>query len=155
MLSWLLCGAHCLRAPPTCHFGVFLLRINDPFRNEAISLSVALKRPLRNFGATIDSSASSFTEASARVYISVVCMFACPSQRETFRKSLVACRTVSAQVCRSTCGETRFVNREGQWFAAVRTCLRKMFKHDVLLWYEFQEKRTSLLCGASMVTRQF
>jgi SpoVK/Ycf46/Vps4 family AAA+-type ATPase len=101
-------------SPATGHFGVFLLRIKEPFRKEAISLSVAWKRPDRNFGATIDSSASSFTEESARVYISVVCMFACPSQRETFRRSLVACRTVSAQVCRNTWGETRFVNREGQ-----------------------------------------
>jgi hypothetical protein len=32
------------------------------------------------------------------VYISVVCIFACPSQRDTFRKSLVASSTVKAQV---------------------------------------------------------
>jgi hypothetical protein len=68
--------------------------------SDAISLSVALKRPERSFGATIDSSASSFTEGSMRVYISVVCMLAWPSHRETLRKSLVACKTVSAQVCR-------------------------------------------------------
>jgi hypothetical protein len=54
-----------LRAPQPCQFGVFLLRINEPLRNEAIRLSVALKRPERNFGATTDSSASSFTEESA------------------------------------------------------------------------------------------
>jgi hypothetical protein len=39
------------------------------------------------------------------VYISVVSMLAWPSHRETFRKSFVACKTVSAQVCLSTCGD--------------------------------------------------
>jgi hypothetical protein len=58
-----------------------------------MSLSVALKRPERNFGGIIDSRASSFTDGSVRVYISVVCMCACPSHSETFRKSLVACST--------------------------------------------------------------
>ena len=37
-------------------------------------VAVALKRPERSFGATTDSSAYSFTEVSARVYISVVCV---------------------------------------------------------------------------------
>ena len=110
-------------SPATYHIDIFLLRIREPARSEAISLSVALKRPERSFGATTDSRASSFTEGSARVYISVVCMFACPSHRATFRRFFVACKAVSAQVCRSTCGETRFVDREGQRFSAVRTCL--------------------------------
>src|SRR6266704_2818804 len=52
----------------------FWLRIKEPARNEAISLSVALKRPDRSFGGTSDSRASSFTVGSARVYISVVCI---------------------------------------------------------------------------------
>jgi hypothetical protein len=34
------------------------------------------------------------------VYTSVVCMWAWPSQSETFRRSLVACRMVNAQVWR-------------------------------------------------------
>ena len=116
-------------SPATYHIDIFLLRIREPACSEAISLSVALKRPERSFGATTDSRASSFTEGSARVYISVVCMFACPSHRATFRRSFVACKTVSAQVCRSTCGETRFVDREGQRFSAVRTCLRRMYSN--------------------------
>ena len=127
MLSILLCGVRSSRTPPTGHLDHFLLRITIPVRNSAISLSVALKRPERSFGATTDSRASSFIEGSVRVYISVVCMFACPSQRATFRRSLVACRSVSAQVCRSTCGETRFVDSEGQRFTAVWTCLRRMY----------------------------
>jgi IstB-like ATP binding protein len=71
----------------------------------ATSLSVALKRPERSFRAATDSSASNFTEWSMRVYISVICMLAWPSHRETFRKSFVACKTVSAQVCLRTCGD--------------------------------------------------
>jgi len=86
------------RAPAASHVDVHALRIKEPARSEAISLSVALNRPDRSFGAITDSSASSITEESARVYISVVCMFAWPSQRETFRRSWVACKTVSAQV---------------------------------------------------------
>jgi len=35
-------------------------------RSDAISLSVALKRPERSFGGATDSRASSFTEGSAR-----------------------------------------------------------------------------------------
>jgi hypothetical protein len=69
-----------------------------------MSVSVALKRPERNFGGIIDSRASSFTDGSARVYTSVVCMCACPSHSETFRKSLVAWSTVSAHVCLNRCG---------------------------------------------------
>jgi Tn3 transposase DDE domain-containing protein len=71
-----------------------VLRVTGDDVKEAISLSVALKRPDRSFGAIIASKASSLTEGSARVYISVVCMCAWPSQRETFRRSLVACSTV-------------------------------------------------------------
>src|SRR5207249_8505254 len=98
----------------------FSLRIKEPARNEAISLSVALKRPDRSFGGTTDSRASSFTVGSARVYISVVCRLECPSQSETFRRSLVACKMVRAQVCLNTCGDTRFNKRDGQSFAGSR-----------------------------------
>jgi len=50
-----------------CHYTVFLLRIMGVAFSRAISLSVALKRPVRSFGAITDSSASSFTLGSARV----------------------------------------------------------------------------------------
>jgi len=49
------------------HFVVFLLRIIEAGFSMSISLSVALKRPVRSFGAITDSSASSFTLGSARV----------------------------------------------------------------------------------------
>ena len=127
MQSLSLCGARFSQAPLICHAEVFLLRITEPVCREAISSSVALKRPDRSFGGTTDSRASSFIEGSARVYISVVCMFACPSQRETFRRSLVACRTVRAQVCRSTCGEMRLVDSDGHRVAALRACLCRMY----------------------------
>src|SRR4051794_23555718 len=54
-------------------------------------------------------------------------MLECPSQSETFRRSLVACRMVSAQVCRSTCGEILLFARVGQRALAVLTCLRKIY----------------------------
>ncbi len=127
MQSTSLCGARFSQTPPTCHVDAFLLCITEPACREAISSSVALNRPDRNFGGTTDSRASSLIEGSARVYISVVCMFACPSQRETFRRSLVASRTVRAQVCRRTCGEMRFFDRDGQLTAAVRACLQRMY----------------------------
>ena len=60
------------RTPQAHHIGVFSLRIKEPARSEAISLSVALNRPDRSLGATADSRASSFTLGSARTYISVV-----------------------------------------------------------------------------------
>jgi DNA replication protein DnaC len=50
-----------------CHLAVFLLRIMGAALSRAISLSVALKRPVRSFGAITDSNASSFTLGSARV----------------------------------------------------------------------------------------
>ena len=50
-----------------CHLVVFLLRIMGTSFNMAISLSVALKRPVRSFGAITDSNASSFMLGSARV----------------------------------------------------------------------------------------
>ena len=53
--------------PSRLPYGVFLLRIMGAVCSKAISLSVALKRPVRNFGAITDSSASSFTLGSARV----------------------------------------------------------------------------------------
>ncbi len=52
---------------PRRHFAVFLLRILGAAFSISISLSVALKRPVRSFGAITDSRASSFTEGSARV----------------------------------------------------------------------------------------
>jgi hypothetical protein len=48
------------------HFVVFLLRILGAASSITISLSVALKRPVRSFGAITDSRASSFTDGSAR-----------------------------------------------------------------------------------------
>ena len=56
-----------LQTPRVGHVTVFALRIKKPVCSEAISLSVALKRPDRSFGAITDSRASSFTEGSARV----------------------------------------------------------------------------------------
>jgi DNA replication protein DnaC len=52
---------------PHRHFAVFLLRILGAAFSISISLSVALKRPVRSFGAITDSRASSFTDGSARV----------------------------------------------------------------------------------------
>ena len=52
---------------PRRHFAVFLLRIFGAAFSISISLSVALKRPVRSFGAITDSRASSFTDGSARV----------------------------------------------------------------------------------------
>jgi len=52
---------------PRRHFAVFLLRILGAAFSISISLSVALKRPVRSFGAITDSRASSFTDGSARV----------------------------------------------------------------------------------------
>jgi DNA replication protein DnaC len=49
------------------HVAVFLLRILGAAFSISISLSVALKRPVRSFGAITDSRASSFTDGSARV----------------------------------------------------------------------------------------
>jgi hypothetical protein len=116
-----------LASPAPRYFVVFLPRTKEPACREAISSSVALKRPDRSFGATMASKASSLTDGSARVYISVVCIFTCPSQRDTLRMSPVAWRTVSAQVCHSTCGEMHFDEREEQRFEAVLACLRRMY----------------------------
>ena len=49
------------------HFAGFLLRILGAAFSNSNSLSVALKRPVRSFGAITDSKASSFTDGSARV----------------------------------------------------------------------------------------
>jgi len=81
LTSNLLCGAPhkrfnaesiVMRTPqsthkPRCHFEIFLLRIKGTPFSMSISLSVALKRPVRSFGAITDSRASSFTDGSARV----------------------------------------------------------------------------------------
>ena len=116
-----------MQTPPAGQSDGFPLRIREPARSEAIRLSDALKRPVRNFGAIADSNDSSFTVGSARVYISVDCTLACPSQSETFRRSFVACKILIAQLWRNQCGETRFDNRTGQCFAAVPTCFRRMY----------------------------
>jgi hypothetical protein len=129
MQSALLCGASSSEAPLAGHREGFSLRITDGDVSEAMSASGALNRPDRSVGGITDSRASNFTEGSARVYISVVCRCACPSQSATFRRSLVACRTVRAQVCRNTCGDTRFVDRVGQRRRAVWTCLRRMYSN--------------------------
>jgi len=71
-----------LRGPAGKSLQEFMLRITERDVKDAISLSVALKEPDRRLGAIIASRASSFTEGSTRVYISVVSMCACPSQRE-------------------------------------------------------------------------
>jgi hypothetical protein len=49
------------------HLPVFSLRIIGAALSSSMSLSVALKRPVRSFGAITDSKASSFTLGSARV----------------------------------------------------------------------------------------
>src|SRR5580658_1432985 len=54
-------------------------------------------------------------------------MRAWPSQSETFRRSLVACKRVKAQVCLNTCGDTRLIASEGQCSLAARTCLRRVY----------------------------
>src|SRR6266851_5574870 len=126
MQSVLLCGASSSETPQVSHREDVSLRITERV-SDAMSVSVALKRPDRSFGGIIDSRASSFTDGSARVYISVVCICACPSHSETFRKSLVACSTVRAQVCLNRCGNTRFVASEGHRCLAVWTCLRRMY----------------------------
>jgi len=50
-----------------CHLAVFADCIIVVAFSRSISLSVALKRPVRSFGAITDSKASSFTLGSARV----------------------------------------------------------------------------------------
>src|SRR5439155_20215207 len=129
MRSPMLCGASGGETPRDGQIERVVLRITDCDVKEAISLSVALKRPDRSFGAIIASRASSFTDGSARVYISVVCMCAWPSHNDTFRRSLVAWRTVRAQVCLRTCGDTRFVDKEGQILVAVSTCFFRMYSN--------------------------
>ncbi len=74
MRSLLLCGARFLQAPPVGYFYVFSLRIKEPLRNEAISLSVALKRPERSFGAITDSSIFSFTRNGQLSRYSPLCI---------------------------------------------------------------------------------
>ena len=53
--------------PIADHFGFISLRITGTDFSSAISLSVALKRPVRSLGAITDSRVSSFTVGSARV----------------------------------------------------------------------------------------
>ncbi|XYI49207.1 hypothetical protein OOOCML_32515 (plasmid) [Cupriavidus necator H16] len=56
-----------MEAPLANEFDYFFLCIREPGLREAMSSSVALKRPERRFGGTIASSASNFTDGSARV----------------------------------------------------------------------------------------
>ena len=69
MQGVLLRGVSPFSAQPVSHFEGFLLRIIVAPCSDAISLSVALKRPERSLGGTTDSRTSSITKASARVYI--------------------------------------------------------------------------------------
>jgi hypothetical protein len=62
MRSKLLCGASRGEAPSERYLDGVVLRITEWDVSDAISLSVALKRPDRSFGAIIASSASSFTD---------------------------------------------------------------------------------------------
>jgi hypothetical protein len=64
------------KSPPFPLFRTFSRRIKERLVREAMSLSLARKRPDRSFGAVTALSASSLIEGSARVYISVVCIFA-------------------------------------------------------------------------------
>jgi DNA replication protein DnaC len=67
MRSKLLRGVSSFETPRFSHRAGFSLRITAREVRDAISLSLALNRPLRSFGGIIDSSASSFTDGSARV----------------------------------------------------------------------------------------
>ena len=67
MQSLLLWGAASSKALIAGQFEDCSVRITVRVLSEAMSWSVALKRPERSFGAMTDSSASSFTEGSARV----------------------------------------------------------------------------------------
>ena len=95
----------------------------------AISLSGARKRPLCKPGGARFAKASSFSVGSARRYISVLCMLACPNQSETLRTSPVACKVCIAQVWRSTWGDTRFPCSVGWLAAALITCLARMYSN--------------------------
>ena len=63
----LLCGLSSVRARNHRYPGRFSLRIKERLVREAISLSLARKRPDRSFGAMTASSASSLMEGSTRV----------------------------------------------------------------------------------------
>ena len=65
----LLCGLSSLRAQSFRHSERYSLRIKERLVREAISLSLARKRPDRSFGGVTASSASSLIDGSARVYI--------------------------------------------------------------------------------------
>jgi len=67
---------HILKSPTFRYFDRCSRRIKAGVVREAISLSLARKRPDRRFGAVTATSASSLMDGSARVYISVVCMLA-------------------------------------------------------------------------------
>ena len=56
-----------MEAPLANQLDCFFLRIRELGFRESMSSSVAVKRPERSFGAMIASSASNFTDGSARV----------------------------------------------------------------------------------------
>ena len=115
---------------PSCRQGrTPALRIIVGAFSKAMSLSVALKRPcaalgrsqLRGFPASRSGQRGCRSPSFAR--------WLGPGECATFRRSLVAWRIVIAQVCRRTCGDTRFDEREAQCFSAVRTCFLRMYSN--------------------------
>jgi hypothetical protein len=67
MQGVLKCGVPSSGTPLIGHFAAVPPRIKERDVSDAISLSVALKRPERSFGGITDSRASSFTDGSTRV----------------------------------------------------------------------------------------
>ena len=127
MRRLLLCGLSSVRARICRYFDRSPLRIKVRPVRVAISLSRARKRPDRSLGAVKASRASNLMEGSTRVYISVVCMLEWPSHRETFRRSFVASKTVSAQLCLSTWGDIRLVASDEQRLVAATTCFSRIY----------------------------
>jgi hypothetical protein len=71
MQSILLCGVPLSETPLVGYLGDVPLLISEHGLNDAISLSVALKHVESILGGTADSRVSSFTQGSARMYISM------------------------------------------------------------------------------------
>ena len=90
-------------------------------RQEAIHVSGTVHRPRRKAGGIMASIASSVSVGSARSETAVVGIATWPHQRETWRRSPVACTLSMAHVWRHTCGVTCVAAREGQRCAARRT----------------------------------
>jgi hypothetical protein len=93
-------------------------------RHEAINVSGTVHRPRRKGGGVMASIASIVSVGSARRETSVVCLSTWPNQRETLRRSPVACTIIMAHVGRTTCGVTCVAAREGPRCAARRTYMR-------------------------------